>query len=235
MTQETHDGGAAREATSTPARRALACALYVAGTAFALGACDGPFPATDGGPPSDGASDAAPGGARVDLSLEVSGEAPPDEWELTEAFVALATLRADNDRGGELEPTWDGIGRVRLDEDGPRMMVAAVPANYGGVSVVSTSGGTTFELRYRGGEDAVEVVSTRPYEIMARCREGVIGLRPDQVAQLRVVLDTSFLAERLAEAELPEPVDGTIRVDAASVEGLEDAFDAAWYVECEHE
>lgn len=235
MTQETHEGGAATDATRALGRRAFACALYVAGTAIALlglAACDGPMvPPTDGGMPGDGAS----GGAQIELSFEVMSESPPSGWELTEAFTTLSLVRADNDRGGDLEPTWDGPGRIRLDEDAPRMTVTAPPANYGGVSLVSGSGPATFELRYRTGDDAIEVVSTRPFDIMARCRDGVVGLRPDEVARFRLVLDTATLAQRLAEAELPDPSDGEVRVDAASVPGLEAAFDDAWHVECEHD
>ena len=235
MTGETHGGEAATEATRAPSGRAFACAVYALGTAVALlglVACDGPLPPVDGGFVGDGAS----GGAQIELTFEASTEELPGEWELSEAFVTLSSVRADNDRGGELEPLWDAPGRVRLDESAPSMTVSAVPANYGGVSLVSAGGGPTFELRFGVGDDTVEVVSTRPFEIMARCREGVVGLRPDDLARLRTVLDTSTIARLLAdEGELPAPSDGTIRVDAASVPGLEAAFDDAWHVECVHE
>ncbi|GAB5542389.1 MAG: hypothetical protein SangKO_021490 [Sandaracinaceae bacterium] len=199
--------------------------------------CDGPAPLLDAGERED----AEQHEARVEVRLELSEEGLPSEWEVDAAQVWLAEVRADNDRGSAMEPVWTELGELDLRESAPSATLDAAPATYGGVTVRGAEDveNPTFALRFRVGDEDVEVVSRRGFEVMARCEGGGLTLRPGELLRFDLQLDLEPLATLLAAAALPPPTDGTRTVDEASapdvLERAEEAFDEGWRVDCEGE
>lgn len=208
-------------------RIGLALALLLAGECEAE--------PTDAGP-----GDSAVGSGRIQIRFEADEEDAPDGWELVSAHVRLQRVRLDNDRGEGFEPAWtrpDGapLGRVRMDEDPPETELSAVPANYGGVALTSGDA-PTVELVYRFEEARIEVTSARSFDIMTRCLDGGVALRPSGRMNVEVRLDAGRLAQVLA-ADITPPLTGTVVVDAAqapdTLARIEAGLDDAWITTCE--
>lgn len=211
---------------------ARTCAVFAL-CALALVGCPEPAPpdGSDGGPPRDAASV-----GRVVVEVSGAEETLEDDVVLERLRLGLTEVRAQNDRGGALEPSQRDLGTLDLTSAPARVeLVGAVPATYSSVQL-TLSGDPALELRLTEGETTWELVTRGPIVAEIRCDLPVV-LPPEGALGISVALDLGELHVALREAELPPPIDGVVRVDETTAPALVAELEALaaehWQVECD--
>lgn len=198
-----------------------------------LVACD-PQARVDAGPPG---GDAGGEVARVRVTLALGEGELPADWHLEGLRMYLGEARANNDRGGAMEPVWAPRQNVELGEVSREL--EGVPATYGGLTLRGNAGmAPTLEIDLGIPEgDRLELVSTEPYEIALRCEGGPVRLSAAAEITLRARIAPATLIEALIAAPLPPAEDGVVHVDQVrapeAVAAAEQAFLDGWTLDCE--
>lgn len=184
---------------------------------LALAACE---PGTD---PRDGgaadAADAPVGAGRAEVRLP---REPLDGagLEVRRFAISVAELRLVSDRGEGFDPVRTDVGTIDLATPRTLSLAPIAPASYSAVVLRLAGSPTSVELEVDDPEiGPVRVRYDGPLEWMARCSEGVpvgVGERLD----VGVSLELDGPWEDLREAELPEPIEGRIEIDARSAPEL---------------
>lgn len=200
--------------------------------ALALGGCPEPGApvGSDAGPPRDAASVGR-------VAIEISGdvETLEDDVVLESLRLGLEEVRAQNDRGGELEPSLRDLGTLDLTSTPARIeLFRAVPATYSSVQL-TIAGDPGLELRLTEGDTTWHVVTRGPIVADIRC-DLPVALAPEGALDLAVALDLGELHVALREASLPRPEGGVVRVDATTAPSLIAELEALasehWQTQC---
>ena len=188
--------------------------------------------------PDDAGIVLADGGTAL-VRVRLGVEDGDGDWRVTTARLELDEVRADNDRGGAMEPVWLPSEPVALEEEA-EMELAGVPATYGGLGLRSRAGaGSAFaaELSSGDGDRRLELVSGAPYDLDLRCAEGPLRLESGGNLTIRARLDVAALVEAMESEGLPSEEDGVIVVDATrapdALAAAEEAFLDAWTLDCD--
>ena len=224
-----------------PARKrgtlcARSCAVSIA-CALALVGCPAPIsppPTGDSGVPLPRYGSRAAG--RVVVEISAGDDTLEDDVVLERLRLGVSEVRAENERGGTLEPSQRDVGTLDLTSGVPARieLMGAVPATYSAVSV-TLAGEPALELRITEPEITYEVVTTGPILVDVRCELPVV-LAPDGAVVIALTLDVGELHAALQEGALPEPEDGVVHVDATSapavIAEIEARVSEHWQVEC---
>lgn len=185
----------------------------------------------DGGPPEG--TDAAVPSARLSVLLEASG---PSEGEiaLTEARVGISELRANSDRGGDLEPRMQEVGEAELRAGTTIDFGTVPPATYGRVTMRLEEGdwGPGLALQLTSPDGSVRVVLREPVDVDARCAAPVL-VAPGSSATLDLRLDVDAVWEALPEHPTDgEDVEVDDETDPEAADDVQVVLRDAWTLDC---
>ncbi len=190
----------------------------IAALALAISACGPPVSLADGGA-VDAATDGPGPSARVAVTLEVDPETLEDDTTLERLTLGLVLVRAPNDRGDvsmRVERALDLLASpVEI------MLEGATPGVYGEVEVEAGAGawGAGLDLVVREPTRQIAVRLDESIRIEGRC-DTPLELAAGHTLGARLRVDVGGVAQALREADLPPPIEGVIRVDAASAPDL---------------
>lgn len=201
--------------------RALGGALYVICTAAA---CAG------GDDPAVGGLDATVPTARLAVDLSIAEE---EAWEVATARIGISELRANNDRGGDLEPRMENVGAAELVEGTSIDFGVVAPATYGRVTMRMEAGdwGPGVELRVSSAGGSVHISARDAVDVDARCETPTL-VAPGSAGTLELELDVESLWVALPE----HPTGGgELALDADERSEVGAALRDAWRLDCDAE